>query len=156
MIRRIREDIRAMMARDPAARSPWEVLLCYPGMHALWAHRINHWLWDHRLRLLARLFAHVVRGCTGVEIHPGARIGRRVTIDHGMGVVIGETAEIGNDVHMYSGVVIGATACQKGKRHPPGLPQCTRNRSISVAPGLAHHKRLPLDLALESPQGQAS
>mgnify|MGYP000070601241 CR=1 FL=1 len=118
MLRRIREDIQALLERDPAARHPLEVLLCYPGMHALWAHRVNHWLWNRRLRLLARLLAHIVRRRTGVEIHPGARIGRRVTIDHGMGVVIGETAEIGDDVHMYSGVVIGATARQKGKRHP--------------------------------------
>jgi len=118
MFRWIREDVRAMLVRDPAARHPLEVLLCYPGMHTLWAHRLNHWLWNHRLRLLARLLAHLVRGCTGVEIHPGARIGRRVTIDHGMGVVIGETAELGSDVHLYSGVVIGATARRKGKRHP--------------------------------------
>lgn len=118
MLRRVQEDIQAMLARDPAARHPLEVLLCYPGMHALWAHRINHWLWNHRLRLLARLFAHVVRGCTGVEIHPGAQIGRRVTIDHGMGVVIGETAELGNDVHLYSGVVIGGVSRKRVKRHP--------------------------------------
>ncbi|HIE47326.1 TPA: serine O-acetyltransferase [Candidatus Bipolaricaulota bacterium] len=118
MIRRIREDIGAMLARDPAARHPVEVLLCYPGMHALWAHRLNHWLWRHGLRLLARLLAHIVRRRTGVEIHPGARIGRRVTIDHGMGVVIGETAEIGDDVHMYSGVVIGGVSRERRKRHP--------------------------------------
>ncbi|RLE29101.1 serine O-acetyltransferase [Candidatus Acetothermia bacterium] len=116
--RGIREDIRAMLERDPAARHPLEVLLFYPGMHALWAHRINHWLWDHGFRFLARFLAHLVRLLTGVEIHPGARIGRRVTIDHGMGVVIGETAEIGNDVHMYSGVVIGGVSRRPVKRHP--------------------------------------
>ena len=118
MFKRIREDIRAMLERDPAARHPLEVFLCYPGMHALWAHRVNHWLWNHRLRLLARLLAHIVRRRTGVEIHPGARIGRRVTIDHGMGIVIGETAEIGDDVHMYSGVVIGGVSLERRKRHP--------------------------------------
>jgi serine O-acetyltransferase len=114
----IREDIRAMLERDPAARHPLEVLLLYPGMHAIWAHRINHWLWNHGFRFLARFLAHLVRLLTGVEIHPGARIGRRVTIDHGMGVVIGETAEIGNDVHMYSGVVIGGVSRKPVKRHP--------------------------------------
>ena len=118
MFKRIHEDIRAMLERDPAARRPLEVLLCYPGMHALWAHRLNHWLWNHRLKLLARLLAHMVRRRTGVEIHPGARIGRRVTIDHGMGVVIGETAEVGDDVHLYSGVVIGGVASEPRKRHP--------------------------------------
>lgn len=118
MFRGMGEDIRAMMARDPAARHPLEVLLCYPGLHAVWMHRVNHWLWQHGAKLLARLLAHLTRWATGVEIHPGARLGRRVTIDHGMGVVIGETAEIGNDVHLYSGVVIGATAHRRGKRHP--------------------------------------
>ncbi|HAF70059.1 MAG: Serine O-acetyltransferase [Acetothermia bacterium 64_32] len=118
MFKGIREDIRAMLERDPAAGHPLEVLLCYPGLHALWAHRINHWLWNRRLRLLARFLSHLVRLLTGVEIHPGARIGRRVTIDHGMGVVIGETAEIGNDVHIYSGVVIGGVSRKRAKRHP--------------------------------------
>ena len=118
MLRRIREDVRAVQARDPAARHFLEVLLCYPGMHALWAHRINHFLWKHGFKLLARFLAHIVRRRTGVEIHPGALIGRRVVIDHGMGVVIGETAMIGDDVHMYSGVVIGATSRCRGKRHP--------------------------------------
>jgi len=118
MLRRIREDIRAVQERDPAARHFLEVLLCYPGMHALWAHRVNHFLWNHGFKLLARFLAHIVRRRTGVEIHPGARIGRRVVIDHGMGVVIGETAVIGDDVHMYSGAVIGATSSYRGKRHP--------------------------------------
>ncbi len=118
MFRGIREDIRAMLERDPAARHPLEVLLFYPGMHAIWAHRINHWLWTHGFKFLARLLAHIVRLLTGVEIHPGAVLGRRVTIDHGMGVVIGETAEIGNDVHMYSGVVIGGVSRKPIKRHP--------------------------------------
>jgi serine O-acetyltransferase len=114
----IREDIGAMLERDPAARYPLEVLLFYPGMHAIWAHRINHWLWRHGFKFVARLLAHIVRFLTGVEIHPGARLGRRVTIDHGMGIVIGETAEIGDDVHMYSGVVIGGVSRRPVKRHP--------------------------------------
>ncbi len=114
----IREDIRAVLSRDPAARHALEVLLFYPGMHAIWAHRLNHWLWQHRLKFLARFLAHLVRLFTGVEIHPGAKLGRRVTIDHGMGVVIGETAEIGNDVHIYSGVVLGGVSTEKKKRHP--------------------------------------
>ncbi len=118
MFSRMREDIQAVLNRDPAARNPLEVLLCYPGMHALWMHRLNYFLWNHGFKLLARFLAHIVRRRTGVEIHPGAQIGRRVVIDHGMGVVIGETAKIGNDVHLYSGVVIGATAHHKGKRHP--------------------------------------
>ncbi len=118
MFRGIREDIKAVLVRDPAARSSLEVFLLYPGMHAVWAHRVSHLLWQHRLRLLARLLTHFVRLFTGVEIHPGAKLGRRVTIDHGMGVVIGETAEIGNDVHIYSGVVLGGVSTEKKKRHP--------------------------------------
>ncbi len=118
MFRRIREDIAAMRARDPAVQSAAEMFLCYPGLHAVWLHRVSHWLWRHRLRLLARLFAHGVRAVTGVEIHPGARLGRRVTIDHGMGVVIGETAEVGDDVHLYSGVILGGLSRKPVKRHP--------------------------------------
>lgn len=118
MWQRIREDIQAALRNDPAARSAWEVLLCYPGVHALWIHRIAHFLWNRRLRLLARLVSHIGRALTGVEIHPGARIGRRVFIDHGMGMVIGETAEVGDDVIMYQGVVLGGTSRQKTKRHP--------------------------------------
>jgi len=114
----LREDIRAVLAWDPAARSPLEVLLCYPGMHALWAHRVNHFLWNHGLKLVARILLHIVRCRTGVEIHPGVTIGRRVVIDHGMGIVIGETAVIGSYVRMYSGVVIGTTSHLSGKRHP--------------------------------------
>jgi len=118
MFSRLREDIAAILRRDPAARAFVEVLLCYPGMHALWAHRMWHQLWRWRLRLLARVLAHLTRAFTGVDIHPGARIGRRVTIDHGSGVVIGETADVGDDVHMYSGVVLGAVSRSRGKRHP--------------------------------------
>jgi serine O-acetyltransferase len=118
MVERIREDIQAALENDPAARSAWEVVLCYPGVHALWLHRVAHFLWQKRRHLLARLVSHLNRALTGVEIHPGARIGRRVFIDHGMGIVIGETAEVGDDVIMYQGVVLGGTSRQKTKRHP--------------------------------------
>jgi len=122
---RVREDLAALRRRDPAARGTLEGLLCYPGMHALWAHRLWHPLWRFGLRLPARLLAHATRVLTGVEIHPGAQIGRRVTIDHGSGTVIGETAEIGDDVHMYSGVVVGAISRRRGKRHPTVGPGVT-------------------------------
>jgi len=118
MFRYLREDIRAVFDRDPAARSFWEVLTCYPGIHALIQHRLGHWLWGHRLRWLARFTAHIGRFLTGIEIHPGATIGRRFFIDHGMGVVIGETAEIHDDVTLYHGVTLGGTSWNKGKRHP--------------------------------------
>ena len=118
MFRHLREDIRAVFDRDPAARSFWEVLTCYPGIHALIMHRLAHWLWGHRFRWLSRFVAHISRFFTGIEIHPGATIGRRFFIDHGMGVVIGETAEIGDDVTLYHGVTLGGTSWNKGKRHP--------------------------------------
>jgi serine O-acetyltransferase len=118
MFRYLREDIRAVFDRDPAARSFWEVLTCYPGIHALILHRLAHWLWGHRLRWFARFTAHLSRFFTGIEIHPGATIGRRFFIDHGMGVVIGETAEIHDDVTLYHGVTLGGTSWNKGKRHP--------------------------------------
>lgn len=118
MFSRIREDIENVMVMDPAARTWWEVLTCYPGLKAIWWHRIAHWLWEHRLHWLARYISHVTRFRTGIEIHPGAHIGRRFFIDHGMGVVIGETAEIGDDVLMYKGAVLGGTSLNKGKRHP--------------------------------------
>ncbi len=118
MFRTLREDIRTVFARDPAARSVLEVVFCYPGLHALWLHRIAHWLWKRKLRLLGRLISHLNRFVTGVEIHPGAAIGRRFFIDHGAGVVIGETAEIGDDVTLYQGVVLGGTSLEKRKRHP--------------------------------------
>lgn len=118
MLSRMREDIRSVFARDPAARTVWEVLTCYPGLHAVWGHRVSFWLWTHNLRWLARLNSHLARWLTGIEIHPGARIGRRLFIDHGMGVVIGETAEIGDDVTLYHGVTLGGVAWDKGKRHP--------------------------------------
>ncbi|WP_303786426.1 serine O-acetyltransferase [Azovibrio restrictus] len=118
MFKALREDIRSVFDRDPAARSSWEVLTCYPGIHALILHRLAHWLWGHRLRWLARFTAHLSRWLTGIEIHPGATIGRRFFIDHGMGVVIGETAVIGDDVTLYHGVTLGGTSWHKGKRHP--------------------------------------
>ena len=118
MFRRLREDVRAVMTKAPAAKSFLEALLCYPGIHALWMHRITHWLWERRLRLLARVLAHIVRRRTGVEIHPGARIGRRVVIDHGMGIVIGETTEVGDDVLIYQGVTLGGVSFEDKKRHP--------------------------------------
>jgi serine O-acetyltransferase len=113
-----REDIRTVFAKDPAARSLPEVIFCYPGLHALWYHRWANFLWRHRFRFLARFLSHISRFLTGIEIHPGAKIGRRFFIDHGAGVVIGETAEIGEDVLIYQGVVLGGTSLKKGKRHP--------------------------------------
>ena len=118
MFARIREDIRTVFDKDPAARSVWEVLTCYPGLHAIWWHRLAHRLWHWKLYWLARLVSHSNRFWTGIEIHPGATIGRRFFIDHGMGIVIGETSLIGDDVLMYKGVVLGGTSLDKGKRHP--------------------------------------
>ncbi|MBK9521157.1 MAG: serine O-acetyltransferase [Rhodocyclaceae bacterium] len=115
---RLREDIACVFERDPAARSTWEVLTCYPGFHALIMHRWSHWLWGHRLRWLARLLSHLTRFATGIEIHPGATIGRRVFIDHGMGIVIGETAVVMDGCTLYHGVTLGGTSWNKGKRHP--------------------------------------
>ena len=113
-----REEIKAVFQRDPAARSLWEVLLCYPGFHALLAYRVSHWFYQHKLFLIARLISQVTRFFTGIEIHPGAKIGKGLFIDHGMGVVIGETAEIGDGVTIYQGVTLGGTGKEKGKRHP--------------------------------------
>ncbi len=118
MFRLLREDIRSVFDRDPAARSTLEILICYAGLHAVWGHRMAHWLWTHKLKLLARALSQINRFFTGIEIHPGAVIGRRFFIDHGMGVVIGETAEVGNDVTLYHGVTLGGVSTQKGKRHP--------------------------------------
>ena len=114
----IREDVSNVMDHDPAAKSRLEVYLCYAGLHALWFHRVNHWLWNHGLSLLGRWLSQVARLLTGIEIHPGARIGRRLFIDHGMGVVIGETAIVGDDVTLYQGVTLGGTGKEHGKRHP--------------------------------------
>ena len=118
MLRTLKEDIQTVFKKDPAARSTLEVLCCYPGLHAVWLHRIAHFFWKNRLRFIARIISHINRFLTGVEIHPGAKIGRRFFIDHGMGIVIGETTEIGDDVLMYQGAVLGGTSLQKGKRHP--------------------------------------
>ncbi len=118
MFARMREDIRCVFERDPAARNAWEVVTTYPGVHAVWIHRMSHGLWNIGLMWLARVLSNVARLLTGIEIHPGATIGRRFFIDHGMGVVIGETATIGDDCTLYHGVTLGGTSWQKGKRHP--------------------------------------
>jgi serine O-acetyltransferase len=118
MLKTLKEDIQTIFTKDPAARNLPEVIFCYPGLHALWLHRLAHFLWRHKLRFLARFLSHISRFLTGIEIHPGAKIGRRFFIDHGTGVVIGETAEIGDDVLMYQGVVLGGTTLEKKKRHP--------------------------------------
>jgi serine O-acetyltransferase len=114
----IREDVANVVEHDPAAKSRLEVFLCYSGLHAVWFYRMNHWLWNHRLFLLARMLSQAARFLTGIEIHPGARIGRRLFIDHGNGVVIGETAIVGDDVTLYQGVTLGGTGKEHGKRHP--------------------------------------
>jgi len=129
MFRRTLEDIQCVFERDPAARSVWEVFTCYPGFHALQMHRFSHMLWGLGLRWLARFSSNVARFLTGIEIHPGATIGRRVFIDHGMGVVIGETAEIGDDCTLYHGVTLGGVSWNKGKRHP------TLGRNVVVGAG---------------------
>ena len=114
----LRRDIQSVFDRDPAARSTIEILLCYPGLHAIWVHRLSHRLWQHNWKTLARWISQLARGLTGIEIHPGATIGPGFFIDHGMGVVIGETAEVGADVTLYHGVTLGGTSLAKGKRHP--------------------------------------
>ena len=118
MLKQLKEDIQAVFARDPAARNTFEVLTTYPGIHALIMHRVAHELWNKECKTSARILSSFSRFTTGIEIHPGARIGRRFFIDHGMGVVIGETAEIGDDVTLYHGVTLGGTTWNKGKRHP--------------------------------------
>ncbi len=118
MFKSLSETLGAYQRRDPAARSKLEVLLLYQGVHAILFHRVSHWLWTHHLRFLARLNSQIGRHVTGIEIHPGARIGRRLVIDHGMGIVIGETAEIGDDCLIYHGVTLGGTGKDQGKRHP--------------------------------------
>jgi serine O-acetyltransferase len=130
MFDRLKEDIAVVFDRDPAARTRWEVLTCYPGLHALaWHRAVSNPLWRHGFNWLARLVSHVGRFFTGIEIHPGATIGRRVFIDHGMGIVIGETAEIGDDTTLYHGVTLGGTSWNKGKRHP------TLGRNVVVGAG---------------------
>jgi serine O-acetyltransferase len=130
MFSRLREDIASIIERDPAARTAWEVLTCYPGLHALIMHRRANWCWKHDLKWLGRFISHLGRIFTGIEIHPGASIGRRVFIDHGFGVVIGETAEVGDDCTIYQGVTLGGTSLAKGaKRHP------TLERGVIVSAG---------------------
>src|SRR4030065_353902 len=118
IFKEIRSDFNAVFERDPAARSSIEVIFAYPGFHAIFLHRIAHWLWNNHLKFLARVLSHTSRFLTGIEIHPGAKIGKGFFIDHGMGVVIGETSEIGDNVTLYHGVTLGGTSWQKGKRHP--------------------------------------
>jgi serine O-acetyltransferase len=130
MFSRLREDIACILERDPAARSTWEVLTCYPGLHALVLHRRAHWAWNHGFRWLGRFISTLARMVTGIEIHPGAKIGHRVFIDHGMGVVVGETAEIGDECTIYQGVTLGGTSLAQGaKRHP------TLGRGVIVSAG---------------------
>jgi serine O-acetyltransferase len=129
MFNRIKEDIRCAFERDPAARNAFEVLTTYPGIHAVLIHRLSHWLWGHGFKWLGRVLSNVSRLFTGIEIHPGARIGRRFFIDHGMGVVIGETTEIGDDCTLYHGVTLGGTSWDKGKRHP------TLGRDVVIGAG---------------------
>lgn len=118
MFKRIREDIETVRMRDPASRSTLEIILCYPGLWAIWFHRIGNWFWNHKLLFTGRFTSAIGRFLTGIEIHPGATMGRRVFIDHGMGVVIGETTEVGDDVLIYQGVVLGGTSLERKKRHP--------------------------------------
>jgi serine O-acetyltransferase len=127
----LKEDIQVIFQRDPAARSTWEVAVAYPGFHAILIYRLAHWIWQRKLTTLARFVSHVGRFLTGIEIHPGAKIGRRFFIDHGMGVVIGETSEIGNDVTIYQGVTLGGTSTQPIKRHP------TIEDSVTIFSGAA-------------------
>ncbi len=114
----LKEDIQTVFERDPAARSVPEIIFCYPGLHALWFHRAAHFLWEHNFKFAGRFLSHISRFLTGIEIHPGAKIGKRFFIDHGMGVVIGETTEVGDDVTLYQGVTLGGTSLKKVKRHP--------------------------------------
>src|SRR5574340_1178196 len=118
MFQTIKQDIEAIFERDPAARTNLEILLCYPGLHAIWGYRVAHWLWNHNLKLFGRSVSQMVRSVTGIEIHPGATIGPGFFIDHGIGVVIGETAEVGDYVTLYHGVTLGGTSLNKVKRHP--------------------------------------
>ena len=130
MLARLRSDIQCILDRDPAARSTWEVITCYPGLHAIWWHRPAHWFWTHELKWLGRFTSHIGRWLTGIEIHPGATIGERVFIDHGMGVVIGETAVVGDGCTIYHGVTLGGTSLYKGtKRHP------TLGKNVVVSAG---------------------
>lgn len=129
MLARLKKDIRVVFDRDPAARSVWEVIFCYQGLHAIWLHRVSHWLYNRKWILLPRMISNFARFLTGVEIHPGAKIGEGLFIDHGTGIVIGETTEIGKNVTLYQGVTLGGTGKEKGKRHP------TIGNNVVVATG---------------------
>lgn len=129
MFQDLRDEIKAIKQKDPAARSTLEIFLCYPGFYALLMHRVSHWLWNHSFKLLARMNSNLARFITGIEIHPGATFGKRVFIDHGMGVVVGETAVVGDDVLLYQGVILGGTSTEKTKRHP------TVERGVIVGAG---------------------
>ena len=129
MFQDLRDEIKAIKQKDPAARSTLEIFLCYPGFYALLFHRVSHWLWNHSFKLLARINSNIARFITGIEIHPGATFGKRVFIDHGMGVVVGETAVVGDDVLLYQGVILGGTSTEKTKRHP------TVERGVIVGAG---------------------
>ena len=129
LLSRVIEDIDAALVRDPATNTRFEMFMTSPGLHAVWQHRVSHWIWKRKLRTLARVLSNLTRFWTGIEIHPGAQIGRRVFIDHGMGVVIGETAVIGNDVLMYHGVTLGGRTLESVKRHP------TVGNSVSIGAG---------------------
>lgn len=130
MLSRLRSDIQCVLDRDPAARTVWEVITCYPGLHAVWLHRPAHWCWNHGFKWLGRFISHVARWMTGIEIHPGAKVGERVFFDHAMGVVVGETAEIGDGCTIYQGVTLGGTSLYKGtKRHP------TLGKNVVVSAG---------------------
>ncbi len=139
MLKTFHGDVKSIYDRDPAARTTLEVILCYPGLQAVWGYRISHWLWRHGLKLLGRWSSQITRWFTGIEIHPGATIGPSFFIDHGMGVVIGETAEIGTNVTLYHGVTLGGVSLNKGKRHPyPGRwSGCRRWRKD---PGRDNHR----------------
>ncbi len=129
MFEAMKDDIAAVRDRDPAASNTLEIILAYPGLHALWMHRVAHWLWEKDVPVMPRVISHMSRLLTGIEIHPGAKIGKGVFIDHGMGVVIGETSEIGDYVTLYQGVTLGGTGKEKGKRHP------TIGRNVVIAAG---------------------
>jgi serine O-acetyltransferase len=149
----MRQDVAAVRQRDPAARGSLEIVLCYPGLHAVWAHRVSHWLWGHRLRLLGRLCSAWARWATGVDIHPGAELGPRLFIDHATGVVIGETARVGADVTIYHGVTLGGTSLAHGKRHPTVGDRVTIGAGAKVLGPIAvgHDSRIGANAVVVKP-----
>jgi serine O-acetyltransferase len=138
-----KNDIHAVFDRDPAARSTLEVILTYPGLHAVWSYRVAHWLWAHDLKLLGRVLSQLTRGLTGIEIHPGAKICQSLFIDHGMGVVIGETAEVGCNVTIYHGVTLGGVSLEKGKRHAVVVKDVPPNSVVVGVPGQVVMRSIP-------------